>query len=154
MRFSNRRPQRQILNLCSHLIDATMRLDVDVVDGSTVINKRRVRRAERDGVHPARGWSIWIVRLNRRAQVPSFTGQAVQRIAVMNLRILEFDVRGRISEQDSLVWFRRRNVNVAEVGTALRIESHPQLQAFDLQILQVDVSPKVQRVKILNPNGR
>src|SRR5438046_4678218 len=98
MCFGDRRPQRQILDLGSHLIDATMRFDVDVVDGSTVINKRRVRRAERNGVHPARSWSIWIVRLNRRAQVPSFTGQAVQRIAVMNLRILEFDMRGGISE--------------------------------------------------------
>src|SRR5438067_9605745 len=98
MCFGNRRPQRQILNLCSHLIDAAMRLDVDVVNGSTVINKRRVGRAERNGVHPARSWSIWIVRLNRRAQVPSFAGQAVQRIAVMNLRILEFNVSGSISE--------------------------------------------------------
>ena len=50
----------------------------------------------------------------------------------MDLRILDLDVGRRVGKQNSLIWFRGRNVYVAKVGPALGIERHPQLKPFDL----------------------
>ena len=44
-------------------------------------------------------------------------------------------------------------MQVAEVGFTFSIEVNPQLQSFDLQIFQVDVSVQVKRIEILDSHG-
>ena len=69
--FGDGRTQRQILNFGARLIDASARVNVNVVDWPPIVNKSGVCRSKRNRVHPTRGGCVRIVRLNRRAQVPS-----------------------------------------------------------------------------------
>src|ERR1700686_212192 len=75
------------------------------------------------------------------------------QVTVMDMRVLDFYVSGGIREQDTLVRLRRWDVNVAKVRTPLGVEVDPELQAFYLEILQVDIALQVQRVEIFDPHG-
>ena len=68
----------------------------------------------------------------------------------MQVRIFQFNMRGRVSKQDARVRFGRRNVYVAEIRSTLRVKAYPKLEAFDGQVFQVDVAPQIQRVKIFD----
>src|SRR6266571_1905191 len=45
-------------------------------------------------------------------------------------------------------------MNVAKIRIALGVKVDPQLEPFDLQILQIDVSSQVERVKIFDSHRR
>ncbi len=150
VRFRNRRAQREFLDLSASLVDSSSGIDVDVIYWPAVVCERGIGCAEVHGVHPARGGRVRIVRLNHCAKVAGLARQTVQRIAVMHQRVLQFDVRGRVSKQDARVRFRRWNVQITKVRLALCVEVHPKLQSFDRQVFQIDVAPQVQRVQILN----
>ena len=92
MCFGEGRAKRDVLNLGARLIDASARVNVDVVDWPPIVNKSGVRRGKRNRVHPTRGRGARIVGLNRRAQVARVTRQTVERVAIMDLRILDLDV--------------------------------------------------------------
>ncbi len=72
VRFGDRRAQRQIRNLGTSFIDAPLHIKVDAVNWSSVIDKRRIRRAHGEGIHAAARGIVRIVRLDRRTQVARF----------------------------------------------------------------------------------
>src|SRR5258706_1760306 len=57
---------------------------------------------------------------------------------------------GRVCKENVLIRLGWRKVKVAKVRESLRIELYPEIQSFDLQVFQVDVSPQIQRVKIFD----
>src|SRR5215831_12681981 len=61
---------------------------------------------------------------------------------------------GRVGKQDARIGLRRRDMNVAKIRTALRVEVHPQFQSLNLQIFEIDVAAQVKGVKILYANRR
>src|SRR6266550_8391787 len=141
------------MNLDSRLVGAAAAFDVDVVNRPAIVDKTGAGGAKGDCVHPTSRRLIGIVRLDRCLQVECFTRQTMQQVAVMDVRVLDFYVGSRIGEQDTLVGLGRRQVNVAEIRTPLRVEVDPEFQAFYLQVLQIDFASQVQRVEVFDTHS-
>ncbi len=76
------------------------------------------------------------------------------RVAVMDHAVLDLDRGGSVGEENAPVWFGRWNVDVAKVRTSLVVKRNPDLQAFHLQIPEIDIALQVQRIKIFDLDRR
>src|SRR6266496_114596 len=142
------------MDFCPGLIYAALRLKLYIIYRTAIVGEGRITEGERNSVHPACSRRIWIVWLYRRLEVARFAGDFMARIAVVDHTILDLDMRCRIGEQNSGVWFGRRYVDVAKVRAALFIECHPGFEPFHLEILQVDVSSQIKGIKIFYSDSR
>src|SRR5205814_4204971 len=97
------RAKGEVADVGAHLVDARVQFQVNGVDGVAGRSEGGVRHPEVNRVRAARGRRVRVFGPDDGADVPGLAVDVVAPVVVVDDGVRDFDVGGRVGEEDSLV---------------------------------------------------